>query len=264
MSNPKTSSVSVEHKKLNASTRWSYGLGCIGRDANYTLVVNFIMTYLTLAVGLSSRQLVAIMVIMIIARIWDAVNDPIMGVIIDNFKSPWGKFKPFILVGAVLNSFLTVLMFANPSQSEWLYVAVFGISYILWDITYTMNDIGYWSMLPSLTVNPKEREKLTSLARIGANLGLFLTTALVPLLTAGQMGRMYPIVAAGIAALFVACQILVVVGVKEDRNVITSADSSIKFKDMYKVLLGNDQLMVIVTAIFLFNIGYFEIGRAHV
>ena len=89
---------------ISKRTRYSFGFGCIGRDAAYTLVSSFVLTYLTLAVGLSNWQLAGIGVIMVVARFWDAINDPMMGTIIDNTRSRWGKFKPYIIGGAVLNS----------------------------------------------------------------------------------------------------------------------------------------------------------------
>ncbi|MDL2293225.1 glycoside-pentoside-hexuronide (GPH):cation symporter [Ruminococcaceae bacterium OttesenSCG-928-D13] len=238
-------------------TRLSYGLGCIGRDANYTLVSNFILTYLTLAVGVSNWQLGAVGVVMVIARVWDAVNDPMMGTIIDNTNTRFGKFKPFILAGALLNSVFTVLLFSNPAQGEVTFIVVFAITYILWGMTYTMNDIAYWGMLPSLTTNHAEREKVTSLARIGANLGLFSVTALVPILTAGGMGSMYRPIAIVVAAVFIACQVLVVAGVQEPKRGITQVKNNTTLKDMVRIIGKNDQLLVIAVAILLFNIGYF-------
>ncbi|MGD9559139.1 MAG: glycoside-pentoside-hexuronide (GPH):cation symporter [Oscillospiraceae bacterium] len=250
--------VDLHDDKVSLRTRLSYGLGCIGRDANYTLVSNFIMTYLTLAVGLTNWQLGAVGVVMVIARIWDAVNDPMMGTIINNTNTRFGKFKPFILCGALLNSVFTVLLFwGNVVHGERLFVVIFAITYILWGMTYTMNDISYWGMLPALTLNPKEREKVTSLARIGANIGLFAVTALVPAFTAGQMGSAYRTIAIGVAAVFVACQVLVVVGVQEKRNAITQAKSNVGLKGMLAVVFKNDQLLVLAGAILLFNIGYF-------
>lgn len=245
--------------KVSTRTRLSYGLGCIGRDANYTLVSNFILTYLTLAVGLSNWQLGAVGVVMIIARVWDAVNDPMMGTIIDNSNTRFGKFKPFILAGALLNSVFTVLLFANPANphSEVLYVVIFGITYLLWGMTYTMNDIAYWGMLPSLTVDHAQREKVTSLARIGASIGLFSVTAAVPILTAGGMGSMYRPIALVVAGVFVACQLLVVVGVQENRSALTHAQNHTTLRGMVRIIAKNDQLLTLAVAILLFNIGYF-------
>lgn len=244
---------------VSLRTRLSYGIGCIGRDATYTLVTTYLMTYLTLAVGLSDWQLGAVGVVMIAARVWDAINDPMMGTIIDNTRSRWGKFKPYILGGALLNIFFTILLFSNlvPTNQNTLFVVVFALTYILWGMTYTMNDISYWGMLPSLTVNQREREKLTSTVRIGANVGLFAVTALVPILTAGRMLSMYRTLSIAVAALFIACQVLVVVGVQEKKTSITSAKSSATLKEMFGLIAKNDQLLAIGVALLLFNIGYY-------
>ena len=216
------------------------------------------MTYLTLAVGLSDWQLMVVGGIMVAARIWDAVNDPMMGTIIDNTHTRWGKFKPYILSGALLNSVFIVLLFTDFGLSEVWFLVVFGITYVMWGMTYTMNDISYWSMLPSLTVNPKERERATSLARIGANIGLFLITALVPMITQmGDMRAMYQKISVCVTLLFIACQILVVLGVQEHKTVITGQQNHTRLRDMVKIVAGNDQLLAIVCSMLLFNIGYF-------
>lgn len=245
--------------KVSARTRLSFGYGCIGRDAAYTLVSTFIMTYLTLAVGLADWQLLAIGVVMVVARVWDAVNDPMMGTIIDNTNTKWGKFKPYILIGSLLNSIFIVLLFTNyGAVNEVLFVVIFAFTYILWGMTYTMNDISYWSMLPSLTLNQKEREKVSSLARIGANLGLFIITAVVPMVTQmGNMQKMYNLLAIIVACVFVACQILVVCGVQEKKNAIVEEHQKTRLRDLFKVITQNDQLMAIIVSILIFNIGYF-------
>lgn len=256
-----TQSDIIRLDKVSLRTRLSYGIGCIGRDASYTLVTTYLITYLTFAVGLSAWQLGAVGVIMVVARVWDAINDPMMGTIIDNTHTRWGKFKPFILAGALLNCIFTILLFSgvltSAASSQALFLVVFAIAYILWGMTYTMNDIAYWGMLPSMTVNQKEREKVTSLARIGASVGLFAITALVPLLTPGNMTGMYRNIAIVVAILFVACQILVVVGVQEKKNAITQAKSGARLRDIFKVVGKNDQLMAISVALLLFNIGYY-------
>lgn len=244
-------------QKLSLRTKLSYSVGCIGRDATYTLVSTFIMTYLTLAVGLSDWQLAAVGVVMVIARVWDAVNDPIMGIIIDNTRTRFGKFKPYIIAGALLNSVLTVILFTTRVESEALFVLIFAISYIMWDMTFTMNDISYWGMLPSLTVDPQERSRLTSLVRIFASLGAFSITALIPLLTAGRASYMYGRIALVVAVLFVACQVLVIVGVQEQQSVITRPGEKQSIKGMVKSIYKNDQLIIICIVMLLVNLAYF-------
>lgn len=241
--------------KLSLRTRLSYSIGCIGRDANYGLVSSFIMTYLTLAVGITDWQLGIVGVIMVAARIWDAVNDPLMGMVVDGTRSRFGKFKPYIISGALLNSFFTVLLFTTRVNDEKLFVAVFAVTYILWGMTFTMNDISYWGMLPSLTVDPQERSRLTGLVRIFACLGVFLITALVPVLTAGRASTMYGTLA--VACLFVACQILVVLGVQEPRLAIVRSAGRQSFRSMGQAIYKNDQLLVMCAVTFLVHLAYF-------
>jgi len=247
-----------DHQKISATTKFSYGFGCIGRDMTFTIVNSFIVAYLTFAVGLQDYQLLAVGVIILIGRVWDAVNDPIMGTIVDRTKTKWGKFKPWIIIGAVTNSVITLLLFTPMKIDTNLYLAMFAISYLLWDVTFTMNDIAYWSMLPSLSTDPKQREQVGAYARIGANVGLFLVTAAVPMLTTGgNAAQKYQMLAAVIGVIFILCQILVIVGVKEEKSVITSVESETPLKEMFNIILKNDQVLAIAVCILLFNIGYF-------
>jgi len=150
-------------KQLNEEERfrrnkWTYTVPGIGRDMAYTLYANFLLTYVLFTRSLTPKQFGAIGTILVIARIWDAINDPVMGGIIENTRTRVGKFKPWIIIGAVLNAIVLIIMFSN-GVDGWNFVVLFAVLYLFWDITWTMNDIGYWSMLPSLTSEPKKRDK---------------------------------------------------------------------------------------------------------
>ena len=164
------------------ATRWGFGLGTLGRDMLAALVSLYLMFYLTEVLDISGTQLAAVTAILVVMRVFDAVNDPIMGVVVDNTRSRWGKFKPWILAGAVLWGAASLLMFADLGIDGWGYVVLFTAVYIVYEVSYTINDIAYWSMLPSLTQEQKEREKIGVVARICANIGLFaIVVALVPI-----------------------------------------------------------------------------------
>ena len=99
-----------KQQKLN---KYCFGLGTVGRDALYTLISMYMMNHLTGVVGLDDAALAVITTIFLICRIFDSVNDPFMGVIVDNTKTRWGKFKPWILIGMLSSGVLTILLFNN-------------------------------------------------------------------------------------------------------------------------------------------------------
>jgi len=177
-------------KKRNYFT---YGLGTIGRDMLYSLVSMYLIFYLTDIKEIPDKTLWWVAFIMVVARVFDAINDPLMGIIVDNTKGRFGKFKPWIAIGAILSGVFTILLFTDFNLTNSSFVLVFLVVYLFWGISFTINDISYWSMLPSLTVNQKEREKLGAFARICANIGLFTVVAgIIPITNASsnQLGSM--------------------------------------------------------------------------
>jgi melibiose permease/lactose/raffinose/galactose permease len=145
------------------------------------------------------------------------------------------------------------------------FIAMFAILYLLWDLTYTMNDIGYWAMLPALTSVPKERANVTTLANLFAGVGAILTMGLVPLFTAGDLtigGNAiiaYAVIAIICAAAFIGCQMLTVFGVKENHQPSTEKGEPTKFKKLFKIIFRNKQLLWITLVMLLFNLGRFLI-----
>ena len=109
----------------------------------------------------------------IFTKAFDAFNDLFMGILVDNTKSRWGKFKPWILFGVLTSAVMSVLMFTDFHLRGMEYVLIFLLVYVLWEISFTANDISYWSMLPALSRDQKERERIGAVARICANIGLF-------------------------------------------------------------------------------------------
>lgn len=237
--------------------KWAYGLGGIGRDMSYTLVATFLITYIQFSgLGLSVAQFSVISFLLIIGRVWDAINDPIMGTIIENTRTRWGKFKPWILLGAILTGLIIILMFNyRPLGNDgWNFVIFFGIIYLLWEIAYTMNDIAYWSMLPALATDTKKRNSITTYAVVFAGVGAFLANAIITFTTVGNAVKGYAVISIMIAIFLVMCQSLTVFGVKQTK-VDNSSDESVSVKKMIKVISKNDQLLWVVLAMLLYNVG---------
>jgi melibiose permease len=248
-------------ERVSRRNKLAYTMPAIGRDMMYALYSTYLIVFFTNALGLSDFELIAVGVVITIARIWDAINDPIMGVIIDNTKSKFGKFKPWILSGAIFSGMFIFLLFQDYELTGWAFISLFALLYILSGMTFTMNDISYWSMYPSFTTNPQERESIGSLARIFASLGMFLVIAFVPIIYQNYSGgpkQAFVLIALVISLIFIGSQFVVFFGVKEQPNeIINVIQAKTKFKDLLKIIFKNDQLVVIIIAILLFNTGYF-------
>ncbi|MHA6512166.1 glycoside-pentoside-hexuronide (GPH):cation symporter [Tessaracoccus sp. Z1128] len=241
------------------ATRWGFGLGTLGRDMLAALVSLYLMFYLTEVLDVSGAQLAAVTVILVVMRVFDAVNDPVMGVVVDNTRSRWGKFKPWILVGAVLWGAASLLMFADLGIDGWAYVVLFTAVYLVYEVAYTINDISYWSMLPSLTQDQKEREKIGVVARIAANVGLFaIVVALVPLTgwlssVFGDARTAWFALAVGLVVVMLAFQTLTLLFTRER---VAGHRETTPLRELFSVIAGNDQLLWVTLAMVSFMAGY--------
>jgi melibiose permease/lactose/raffinose/galactose permease len=191
-----------------------------------------------------------------VMRIFDAFNDPITGLVIDNIRSPWGKFKPAILVGGITSAICSILLFSGIGNG-WTFVILFGFAYFLWDVTYGINDIGYWTLLPVLSTDQKQREKTGAFARICANIGMYITmVAWQPVTQAlGDTPKVWFWLAVIVAAVFVLGLLFPLLGVKEKR-VAQEEQESTTIKQMFTAIFKNDQLMWTTLAMALFMVGY--------
>jgi len=245
--------------KTSTKNIYNFGLGTVGRDMLYTLVSLYLIFYLTDILHTSDALLWWINGIMIFARVFDALNDPVMGLIVDNTRSRYGKFKPWIAVGALLTGIVTILLFTDFGLSGAGFVVAFGVIYLLWGITFTMNDISYWSMLPALSMDQKEREKIASFAKICANIGMFaVVVGLIPVSNLlgekfGSMTRAYTVIAITIVIIMWLGQLFTLFGAHENRK---EGQPSTSLKGLFQIILKNDQLLYIAIAMSLFQIGY--------
>ena len=237
--------------------RYMFGLGTVGRDMLYTMVSMYLLFFLTDILNLPDSTMWWMTGAMTILRVFDAVNDPIMGYLVDNTHSRYGKFKPWIVIGGIIGGILTILLFFDFGLSGAGYVIMFVVLYLLWDLTYGANDIAYWSMLPSLSLDQKEREKTGSFARICANIGLFTTVVcILPVTNAlGGDKRAWLITVIAIVLITWAFLMFTVFGVKEDKSINVKQDTT-SLKEMIQALFQNDQLLFTAISMALFMIGY--------
>lgn len=238
--------------KLSGKEKVSYGLGAVGKDMVYMFSASYILYYYQDLLGVSA---IAMGFILLAARIFDAFNDPIMGVIVAKTRTKWGRFRPWLLIGTILNAVVLYFMFSAPPALDGSgLIAYAAITYILWGVTYTMMDIPFWSMIPAFTEGGKERESLSTLGRTCAGVGSAITTVItmkcVYVFGQGNERLGFRYFALLVAALFVVFITITCLNIKEKSTVTVDAPS---VKQMFRALLQNDQAMTVVVTIVLIN-----------
>lgn len=247
--------------KLSWTTKIAFGLGAFGKDLVYAIVATFLMFYLT---DVRMVDPVFVGTLFLVARIWDAVNDPVMGMIVDNTRSRFGKFRPWIVIGTILNAIVLFFMYADNSLSENSYKIYIAIFYILWGMTYTIMDIPYWSMVPTLTSDSREREQISAIPRLFASfawliIGSFGLTV-VKRLGEGDDAKGFGMFALIVSVLFVVT-ILIMATYTKERVVATQTQEKTTVKRMITVLVKNDQVVVVLAIALFFNL-YFQLANA--
>ena len=230
----------------------AFGFGAIGKDMVYALSASFVMYYYQDILGISAAFVGSILMI---ARVFDAFNDPFMGIVVAKTNTKWGRFRPWVLLGTVLNAVVLVVMFNVPQMSGSSLKTFFSIVYILWGVTYTMMDIPYWSMIPAVTDNAKDRESMSVVGRTCAGVGNALITVgtviAVAALGSGNERKGFGIFAIIVAVIFVISELVLFLSIKETKS--DEKMQTVSIKDMFSSLFHNDQAMVTVITIVLIN-----------
>lgn len=240
--------------KLTFKNKFGFALGAVGKDIVYMLVSSYLLYYYNAVLGVSSAFIGSVLML---ARVFDALNDPIMGIIVAKTKTKYGRFRPWIFAGTVLNAVTIYALFATPEgmadSGMRIWLAVF---YLLWGITYTMMDIPFWSLIPAVTEPGEQREALSSLTRsfsgIGDAIPTVLTMVVVPILSGSSVIADYRIGfkwwALIIAVFFVISELVCVLNVPEKNNVEMESPG---IKEMFVSLFKNDQALTVVAAVIL-------------
>lgn len=251
----------TQTKRLPASQKYAFGIGAIGKDAICNLVGAFLMLYMTDTLGLSAAFAG---VLLGAARIWDAVNDPMMGMIVDNTHTQYGKFRIWLIIGTLINSVFFILLFTTCGITDKGTLMVYvSVMYILYGMTYTIMDVPYWSWLPNLTNDPREREKVSVIPRFFASLagfsvatfGLYVIHGLNK--AAGEENLYaehgYTVFAIIIAVIFIVTIGITVFNVKEEATLGSKAAKT-SLKQAFHIIIQNDQLVAFIGLLLTFNL----------
>ena len=264
----------MEKSKGQMKSRLSYAAGAFGNDVFYatlsTYFIMFVTTHLfnTGDPKQNSHYVLLITNIISILRILEVFIDPLIGNMIDNTNTKYGKFKPWVVGGGIISSITLLLLFTDlgglNKTNPFLYLVLFGIIYLVMDVFYSIKDIGFWSMIPALSLDSHEREKMATFARIGSTIGANIVgVAIMPIVlffsmtnNSGSGDKSGWFWFAFIVALIgVITSIAVGICTREVESKIRDNNEKTSLKQVFKVLGQNDQLMWLSLGYWFYGLG---------
>ena len=218
--------------------RFSYWTYFVGQNIYYNITAVYISTYLAMQ-GIS---LAKVSLVLLIVKIWDAINDPIFGYIFDKVKFKSGqKSLPWLRIATALIPVVTIILFAIPGgMSETGKLIWFGVAYVLWDTVYTLTDVPAYAMLNTMTDSLPERNTLLSVNRVFSGGGVVIYGVAVPMLVA----RMNATAAIAIVSIFSAITMIpLCLNCKERNYKPEDEDESFSPRQMFRYLGKNKYLL---------------------
>ncbi len=254
--------------------RIAYACGTFGHDVFYAMIGTYFMIFVTSNLFNSDNptndayMIGIVTTIILVLRIAELFVDPFIGNIIDKTKTRWGRFKPWVLGGAVVAAVTLAMLFTDfgglTVSNPTLYLIIFAIVYFIMDIFYSAKDVAIWSMIPALSFDSHEREVTATIARIGSVFGAQMVTVIVmPVVlyfSVNQNGGAgdptgwfaFACIGGGIATLGA---IILGLGTHEQDNALRENKEETSAKDVLKVLTKNDQLLWMAIAYLVYGIG---------
>ena len=260
-------------RKMSLGARLAYSFGAFGNDSFYGLLSGYLIMFITShlfntgSASDNAKMISTVTIIIMVLRIVELLIDPFIGNAIDRTKTRWGHFRPWIVIGGSISAVILLMLFTNLGglyqKNALLYLIVFAVLYITMDIFYSFKDVGFWSMLPSLTTDSREREKTGTYARVGSTIGGGLVGILVmPAViffsakaTSTGDNRGWFIFAAIICSIAFVSAWCVGLFTREVNSDIRKNKKDTKgIVGIFKALSGNDQLMWVAAAYLFYGV----------
>ena len=234
-SNPK----SYMTTKKERISYWTY---FVGQNVYYNITAAFISTYL----AMQGINLAKVAVVLLIVKIWDAVNDPIFGFIFDKVTFKNGlKSLPWVRLATALIPVVTIVLFAIPSGlSETGKLVWFGVAYLLWDTVYTLTDVPAYAMLNTMTDNLSERNTLLSINRVFSGGGFAIYGVVLPLLISESIGMSATMAVAVLSVFSALTMVPLCVNCKERNYKPGQEEENFSPRQMFTYLKSNKYLLI--------------------
>jgi len=195
--------------KVPLLSKVAYGMGDVGCNFSWMFVGNFLMIFYTDVFGIGMG---AVATLMLVSRIWDAVNDPLIGFLTDKTKSRWGRFRPWLLFGAPITALILVLTFwAHPEWSQTAKIIYMAVTYCLLVLGYTCVNLPYGTLCGAMTQDMDERASLNTSRSVSAMIAIgvinIVTVPLIEWFGRGEMKNGYLSVAILYGIIFAMCHL---------------------------------------------------------
>lgn len=233
------------HYMTTGGERASYGLYFVGQNIFYIFIYFYLATFF-LDIGISAMT---VTVVLLIVKVWDAVNDPIFGGLVDRVKFKKGKFLPWLKISLIFIPIATILMFAIPSGiPNGAKIAWAVIGYMLWDTAYTICDVPIFGLVTTMTNNQTERTTLMSIGRVSAMFASAVVTIGVPSFREAIGGWLPTIIVLSIIALITMIPICLKA---KERIEAPQSEETVGVGAMFRYLGKNRYLLIFYIALFI-------------
>ena len=262
-------------RKGSLLSRVAYSFGNVGQSAFYNALSTYFIVYVTSSLfsgvdkALATKLIGVITGLVVVIRIAEIFIDPLLGNIIDNTKTKWGRFKPWQLIGGTVSAVLLVLvytgLFGLVNVNTTLFIVLFVITFIVLDVFYSLRDISYWGMIPALSSDSHERSTYTALGSFTGSIGYNgITVVVIPIVSyftwtltgakgEGQAGWTSFGIIVGLLGILTAWT--VAFGTKESTNALRAkAQKNGNPLEAFKALFQNDQLLWVALSYLLYAI----------
>lgn len=237
---------------VSTKEKLAYGFGCFGQNFAYYFLANYILFFFTDVFGILPA---AAGTLLLITKIWDGINDPLMGIIVDRTRSRWGKFRPWLIFTPILFAPVSILCFSAPDLTPAAKIIWAYATYILFDMTYTASDVPYWAMSSAMTANTTERNSVVVYPRFVATIAVAIATVgTLPLIhffqdlaggNSARADRGFQLTALLYGILTVVCFAVTFFLVRE-RVIVPPSKQKAKAKEILHTLTRNSPLVLLI------------------
>ncbi len=232
---------------LPLKEKFSFSFALLGQTMVFNFVNLYLLIFYTDVLGISAAVAGTLF---LAARLWDAVNDFLMGAAVDKTRTRWGKCRPYLLYAPLPIAIMTVLLFTTPGFGPTGKLIYASVTYILWGMFYTALDIPLWTMSSRMTVNTNQRQSLISMGRmfniIGSALPVVLVVPLKQALGRGNESRGYLLTILIFCAIALPLMLQSFRGTKE--RAPATQDKSPSLSESMKAIFANKPLLLLFSS----------------